>query len=394
MIFLAVWQPAVAAPPGTDTNGIANLTIGYISQTSAVAPPPSPPNAPSADDGFDGAVQGIADDNTTGQFVGQHFDLKDRRLPVGGDAEVAFRQLVREGSHLILAALPAATLLALADLPEAKDVVLFNVQATDDDLRGATCRPNVLHTAPSRAMLADALVQYLILKKWETVFLVTGPTEADRAFAAAIKRSIAKFRAHLVAEKAWTYEPGAKRTDSGHYAVAAQVAEFTQGVPHYDILIVADEDDQFGDTLSYATVEPRPVAGTQGLIPSAWSQPHQEWGAIQLQNRFLGRFGRPMTDRDYAAWLAVRAIGEAATRTGTTDLRQIGDYLRGDQFQLPGYKGEPLSFRPWDGQMRQAVLLSDSHALVSVSPQSGFMHPVTDLDTLGMDRPESRCNVR
>ena len=293
---------------------------------------------------------------------------------------------------MILADLPAESLLAVADLPEAKGVTLLNLRARDDSLRGADCRANVLHTIPSRAMLADALVQYLIVKQWPNLFLVVGPTEGDRAYAAAVRRSIAKFGAHLVAEKAWTYKPGAKRSDSGHYAEAAQVAEFTQG-QHYDVLVVADEDNQFGDYLAYATTEPRPIAGTHGLIPSAWSRPHQEWGATQLQDRFLHRFGHWMTNRDYAAWLAVRAVGEAATRTASTDPQRIAAYLRGDQFELPGYKGEALSFRPWDGQMRQAILLSDARALVSVSPQPGFLHPVTGLDTLGFDRPESKCHA-
>lgn len=391
MTWVAWHAAAAPAPAGADSPAIVH--IGYLGRTSTPAGFSLTLEPLPTDEGFDGAMQAIADDNTTGQFVGQHFDLKDARVPPDGDVREAFRALAGTGQRLILVDLPAADLLALADLPEAKDVTLFNVQSMDDELRGADCRANVLHTAPSRAMLTDALVQYLIVKKWQNLFLVVGPTDEDRAYAAAVKRSIAKFRAHLVAEKAWSYAPGAKRSDSGHYAIATQVAEFTQGVT-YDTLIVADEDDQFGDYLSYATTLPRPVAGTQGLVPSAWSRPHQEWGATQLQNRFLHQFGRPMTDRDYAAWLAVRAVGEAATRSGSADPRQIDAYMRSDPFELPGYKGEPLSFRAWDGQMRQAILLSDSHALVSVSPQAGFLHPSSGLDTLGMDRPETQCHVR
>lgn len=391
--FLIFWQQASAAPPGGDAQAQpTTVLVGYLGQTVA-APPPEPYlDAPPVDQGMDGAQQAIADNNTTGQFLGQRFDLKDARIPANGDPRQAFRSLVQSGVRLILVDFPAPTLLTLADLPEAKDVTLFNIRSTDDALRGADCRANVLHTAPSRAMLADALIQYLIVKQWQNVFLVVGPTDGDRAYAEAMKRSIAKFRAHLVGEKPWTYAPGAKRSDTGHYSEAAQVAEFTQGV-HYDILIVADEDDEFGDYLSYATTEPRPVAGTQGLVPTAWSRTHQEWGAVQLQNRFLHRFKRWMTNRDYAGWLAVRAIGEGATRASSGDAGQIAAYLRGDQFQLPGYKGEPLSFRSWDGQMRQAILLSDARALVSVSPQTGFLHPTSGLDTLGFDRPETQCHA-
>jgi ABC transporter substrate binding protein (PQQ-dependent alcohol dehydrogenase system) len=375
---LALWPALAAAAPAT-------IAIGYLGVGAA-------PDS-IANEGYDGAQQAIADDNTTGKFVGQNFVLKDGRLAEGQDPAQALRSLVKSGVRLILADLPAAPLLALSDLPEAKDVTLFNIRATDIRLRGADCRRNILHTAPDRAMLADALLQYLVVKKWTDIFLVTGPTEEDRAFAAAVKRSIAKFRAKLVAEKEWTYAPGAKRTDTGHYAIGQQVADFTQSL-RYDILVVADEDGQFGDDLDYATSLPRPVAGTQGLVPAAWSASHQEWGATQLQNRFLHRSGRPMTSRDYAAWLAVRAVGEAATRAASAEPGQIAGALRSDQFQLPGYKGEPLSFRGWDGQMRQAILLADAHKVVTVSPQRGFLHPTSELDTLGSDQPETQCHAR
>ena len=379
---------AIAAPPPAPT--VATITIGYLGFSAA---PSSSSDATLANEGIDGAQQAIADDNTTGKFVGQSFVLKDGRIGEGQDPAQALRALVGSGVKLILTDLPAAPLLALSDLPEAKDVTLFNIRATDVALRGADCRRNILHTAPDRAMLADALLQYLVFKKWTDIVLVTGPTEEDRAYAAAIKRSIAKFRAKLVTEKDWTYAAGAKRTDTGHYAIGQQVADFTQSL-RYDILIVADEDGQFGDDLSYATSLPRPVAGTQGLVPTSWSPNHQEWGATQLQNRFLHRTGRPMTSRDYSAWLAVRAVGEAATRAASADPAQIARALRADQFQLPGYKGEPLSFRAWDGQMRQAILLADQRKVVSVSPQRGFLHPSSELDTLGSDQPETQCHAR
>jgi ABC transporter substrate binding protein (PQQ-dependent alcohol dehydrogenase system) len=354
----------------------AQITIGFLGPADA--------------DAVEGAQQAIDDDNTTGKFVGQSFVLKDGR---GADPAQSLRAMLAAGIRLVVADLPAPQLLALADMPDAKDVTFFNSRAAEDSLRAGDCRRNVLHTAPSRAMLADALVQYMLVKKWSDLFLVTGPNPADQEFAAAIKHSITKFRAKLVAEKPWTYAPGAKRSDSGHYAIGAQIAEFTQGVK-YDVLIVADEAGAFGDELPYATSLPRPVAGTQGLFPTAWTASHEEWGATQLQNRVLHKSGKPLGERGYAAWLAVRAVGEAATRENSADAAQIAAYLKGERFELPGYKGEPLSFRPWDGQMRQAILLADAHRVVSVSPQKGFLHPTTELDSLGYDKPETQCHAR
>jgi ABC transporter substrate binding protein (PQQ-dependent alcohol dehydrogenase system) len=100
-----------------------------------------------------------------------------------------------------------------------------------------------------------------------------------------------------------------------------------------------------------------------------------------------------MTERDYAAWMAARAIGEAATRAQSADPDAIVQYMRSDKFDLAAFKGVKLSFRRWDGQMRQPILLADADSLVSVSPQPGFLHQFSELDTLGTDRPETGCNL-
>lgn len=369
------------------------LTIGFLAQATHRQAPQPFLDPPPADEGLVGARLAIDDDNTTGRFAGQQFALAEEVVPEDGDVIGAMRKLLARQIRFIVTDLPEATLLAAADLPEAKVATVFNAGAADDDLRGEKCRANLLNTLPSRAMLADALVEYLLVKQWRNIFLVVGPGDGDRAYAAAVRRAVGKFHARLVADKPWTYQPGARRSDTGHYAIAAEVARFTQGVS-YDVLVVADEEDAFGDYLSYATYDPRLVAGTQGLIAAAWARPHQEWGATQLQDRFLRLAKRWMTDRDYAGWLAVRAIGEAATRTQSLDPAVIAAYMRGDKFQLGGYKGQALSFRPWDGQMRQAILLYQPRALVSVSPQPGFLHQVSELDTLGIDRPETKCRVQ
>jgi ABC transporter substrate binding protein (PQQ-dependent alcohol dehydrogenase system) len=391
---LAAMIALSASAPRAEEQSPAAVKIGFLGERVKREAPHPYLDPPPADEGVAGARLGIADDNTTGRFTGQQFALAEALVPEGGDVAAAFRKLVVGGTRLVVTDLAETPLLAVAALPEAHDVTLFNTAAPDDDLRAEKCRANLLHTLPSRAMLADALLEYLMVKQWPKVFLVVGPTDADRAYAAAVKRAVAKFGAKLAAEKPWTFQPGAKRSDSGHYSIDAEVANFTQGVS-YDVLVVADEDDQFGDSMSYATYAPRPVAGTAGLVATAWARPHEEWGATQLQDRFRHATKRWMTERDYAAWLAVRAIGEAAARAQSVEPEKLVAFMRGDQFQLGGYKGTPLSFRSWDGQMRQAILLADARVLVSVSPPSGrFLHQFSELDTLGIDRPESKCHLQ
>ena len=99
-----------------------------------------------------------------------------------------------------------------------------------------------------------------------------------------------------------------------------------------------------------------------------------------------------MTSRDYGGWLAVRVIGEAATRSASVDPARIIAYLHSPALTVSGYKGPELSFRSWNGQLRQPVLLADDRSLVSISPQPGFLHQTNELDTLGPDQPETACH--
>lgn len=386
---LAATAGAAVAAEG-DTGAV--VRIAFLGQVEQQVLPHSFLDPPPADEGVQGARLGLADNNTTGRFTRQSFRLDEVILGEQDDAAAALRQLVADGHRLVVADLPAPKLSAVAGLPEAKDVTFFNARARDDELRGESCRANILHLIPSRAMLADALVQYLVLKRWRNILLVTGPHPGDRAYAAAMRRAVRKFGARLVEEKMWAYDPGARRSETGHFSVQAEVARFTQGIS-YDILVVADEAGEFGDDLSYRTTDPRPVAGTQGLVPTAWARPFEQWGATQLQNRFLRQAKRWMTERDYAAWMAVRAIGEAATRTKSTEPGAIVGYLRSPSFELAAFKGARLNFRAWDGQLRQPILLADTRSLVSVSPQPGFLHQFSELDTLGIDQPETACRL-
>ena len=368
------------------------VRIGWLSQTAKRTLPLSYLDQPPADEGVQGARLGIADDDTTGHFTGQSFELVERAVAEDGDIAAAFRDLAASNVRLVVTDLPAAELLSVAGLPEAATATIFDSAAPGDRLRGEDCRANILHLLPSRAMLADALVQYLVAKRWTNLLLAVGRSEGDGEFAADIRHAAQKFQAHIVKEKSWTFVPGARRTDTGHFAIQAEVARFTQGIS-YDVLVVADEEDEFGDYLSYRTFDPRPVAGTQGLVPSAWARPHEQWGATQLQDRFRHQAKRWMTDRDYAAWMAVRAVGEAATRAKSVDPATISAFLRSDRFELAAYKGARLSFRSWDGQLRQPILLADARSLVSVSPQPGFLHQFSELDTLGIDKPETKCRM-
>ena len=366
------------------------VTIDYVTLTTPHHIPSAALDVPPTDTGLRGAELAIADTNTTGQFTGQTYVL--HRIAERDPATLAqaYTQAIAGGTRLFITDVPAPLLLTLADTKGAARAILLDATSEDDRLRGTDCRANTLHLLPSRAMLADGLMQYLVTKGWTRVMLLTGRDPDDALYAAAIRHAADKFQITIEADRPWSFNPAAQQADTGHYQVNDEVAKATQGVS-YDVLVVADEADNFGDELPYRTSTPRPVAGTQGLVPSAWAEPMDEYASTQLQLRFHRTVGRWMTSRDYGAWLAVRAIGEAATRTASDDPAKIIAYLRGPDFTLSGYKGPELSFRHWDGQLRQPILLADSQSLVSISPQPGFLHQVTELDTLGIDEPETKC---
>ena len=183
-------------------------------------------------------------------------------MAFGGDAVAVLQRLVDGGQLFILVDAPADTLLALSDSVKGKDVLLFNVRAEDEELRQERCRANVLHTAPDRYMLADALAQYLVWKRWQRWLVVKGPFPEDVACLEAIRRAAKRFGGTIVEEREYKETPGARRSDTGQLQVQRQMPVLTQGAPSYDVLIVADEREVFGPYLPFRTYDPRPVAGT------------------------------------------------------------------------------------------------------------------------------------
>jgi ABC transporter substrate binding protein (PQQ-dependent alcohol dehydrogenase system) len=384
---------AVLGTAGIASGAPLQVGITYITRTEPAVQPLSLVEPVLADEGLMGARQALSENQTTGRFLQHEYRLSEHIVPQDGDLVAGFEAALAAGERLFVADLRAAQILQLAPLADAAGALLLNARAPDDHLRTEACHASVLHVAPSRAMKADALAQYLIWKQWPNWFLMRGTRPDDVAFAAAIKRAAERFGAKIVEEREYEFVEFARRTDSGHAQVQRQMPVLTQGVPEHDVLIVADESDVFGEYLPYRTWDPRPVAGTQGLVPTAWSRVHEQWGGTQVQRRFEKFSGRWMTERDYNAWLAVRIIGEAVTRTESAEAQALHDYVMRDDFAIAAFKGEGLSFRPWNQQLRQPILLANPRMLVSVSPQEQFLHQRTPLDTLGYDEPESACRL-
>ncbi len=342
--------------------------------------------------GFGGAVLADEDNGTTGSFLGHTYETMTVAASPE-EADAALDKVLGDGIRLIVLLARGEDVLRLTDKAAAQGALVFNAQAADVSLRDAECRANLLHTAPSHAMEADAVAQFAIWKKWDEWLLIGGSNPADAALSDAYRRAARKFGAKVVDDLTFEDTGGTRRTDSGHVLVQRQLPLFVQEADDHDVVIAADETDYFARYLTYHSWSPRAVMGSGGLRPVTFHGAHEAWGATQYHTRFEELTGRYATPEDYNVWLALRVVGEAVTRAGTAEPDGVRDYALSDAFELAAFKGQKVTFRDWNGQLRQPILLYDGSITVSVSPQEGFLHQSSPLDTLGLDRPESQCSA-
>lgn len=368
--------PAAAAP---------EVTVGYVSLPGDARYAPGGEHAGIAfrDEGrpLAGALTGLADARAIGDVVGVEFRLLEEEAE--DPADVAARW-AGEGVAFILADLPAEALVRVAEAVAGEAAVL-NVSAVEDRLRGEGCRANLLHVIPSRAMLADALAQHLADKGWTRVLVLKGEAEADAQDVAALRRAAQRFGLEVVEERAFELTRDPRRRDRSN--VALMTADVRA-----DVVYLADEAREFARYVPYDTARPMPAVGDAGLSPVAWHWSWDRYGAPQVQHRFEETAPpRRMNGADWAAWVAMKIVAQAAMRSDPADPQAMRDYVMGPEFRVDGSKGVPMSFRRWNGQLRQPILLATPEAVIAEAPLEPFLHRTDDLDTLGVDEPEAEC---
>ncbi len=336
--------------------------------------------------GLAGALLAIEDSNTTGKFLGQQFIMSTLDLTNKANKATStlhWNKLLPEPS-LILADLDSLTLTELLTFNNTLDSphLIVNVSERDNAFRQNVCDPYIFHTAPSYAQITDALGQWLLSKRMNNIFLIDGDTDQDARWIESFRRTAKRYKLSIKAEKKWSFESDLRRT------VSQEIPLFTQTAQAYDVVVVADTYQRFGQYVPYNTFYPRPVVGTAGMVADTWHPSIEQWGAKQLQNRFMDMHGRYMQHQDFDSYIAVRAIAYAVQQTLSAAPAQVSAFMRSKEFQLAAYKGRKLTFRPYNGQLRMPIELTHPYGLVSRSPQTGFMHPISELDTLGFDERE------
>lgn len=385
-------QAATAAAPATSTP-TQTIQYVYLGKRYPRPPPLQLLYLPPPDRGLKGAEYSTRLRNYSGRLVGYHFKLIDALVGKDGDVVKRARQLLADGQRLFIADLDRADLLKVASLPAAKNAIFLNIHSPADDLRTRNCRANIFHIIPSYAMRADALAQYLIFKHWRDWLLVRGDTPEDKAFAAAIRRAAKRFGGTIVDERTYVFHTGENRQHTANQQIETQMPDLTRGAPSHDVVFVADESGTFGLYLPYRTAEPRPVVGSYGLTAGAWDPVYEQYAAVNLRLDFRRTMGRRMTTPDYLAWLAVKLFGQAAIRGHATKPGDIRTYILNQDLKLGGNKSLAMSFRLWNQQLRQPIVVSSPEYLVAMAPIKGFLNPEHLMDTLGFAQRDSSCRL-
>jgi ABC transporter substrate binding protein (PQQ-dependent alcohol dehydrogenase system) len=330
----------------------------------------------------DGVQTALKDAAFELQAAGVTLQLETVAVADAAAARAAAQKAEKAGSAALLTDLDAAATLAVADAVQRP---VLNLGDAADRLRERDCRPRLLHLLPSERMRADALAQTLVSRKWTQVLLLSGPSASDAERSATAQASIKRFGLKLVGSKPFKLSADPRERD------LANPLLLTAGVT-YDAVWVIDSDGEFARTLPYRSVLPRPVVGDAGLVALAWQPQFERFGAPQVSRRFSKAAGRPMTAHDWAAWMAGKAL-VAAALAAPKGPQAVFDKALADA-SLDGSKGTAMSFRPWDGQLRQPLLLTDGQGVISTAPVEGLLHPRDALDTLGADAPERLCKAR
>ena len=322
--------------------------------------------------------------------AGIELAVKDVVLPNAAGLSKVLAELKAAKVQHLVADLPGPELRALVQAAPAAlgGAIVFNTGLDDDALRGAQCAAHLLHTAPSRAMLSDALAQYLAARNWRKALVLQGSSAGDALLLDAFNRSAKRYGVKATSTKPFKLTGDPRERDLGN------VRLLTGSDREHEVVAVLDSDGEFARTVPYATQLPRPVVGAAGLVAVPWHPLWERNGGPQLSRRFAKGAKRPMSGHDWAAWIAGRAVATVLVDLPKATVAQQLKALRGGPVGVDGFKGPRLSFRAWDGQLRQPIFLSHVDGVVGVAPLDGVLHPREVMDTLGVDEAESTCKQR
>ena len=192
-----------AAPQPKPAKPISEIKIGYLrayEPTLALSVLDVPP----VDIGVAGATVAMADNNTTGSFMGQKFTLEVTDVKFDADVAPIFDEMLAKGEKYVLTDLSEKQLLLIAD--KARDAGVFcSTSAT----RTTVCvRKTAASTSSTWLPPAPCWPT-----GWRNIWsgnngangsLIIGSHEPDKLFAEALRRAAKRFGGEIVGEKEFT----------------------------------------------------------------------------------------------------------------------------------------------------------------------------------------------
>jgi ABC-type branched-subunit amino acid transport system substrate-binding protein len=342
------------------------------------------PGASAAATAFErGALLGLADANALASMFGKRLTLEVETAADGASAAASAAALARRARALAVVGghdFDVAEALGRA----ADGAVFLNVGSDDDRLRNERCARPTFHVAPSQAMAADGLVGWLAQRRSVTSWAVVGDgTPRAHALEAAFGRAIARRRGSLAS---------AEMPEAVHL-LALDGAPLRDAVARARAAGRADRVAGLGADVA-STSGPEEAAGFWIV---GWHHELERFSGRELNRRFTRRFAAPMDARSWAAWAALKLVGEGVTRAHATDGAALaGFFLSSPPFD--GHKGTALTFRPWDRQLRQTLHVLGPRRREDITERRGPFAvladvPGPDLDAIGTGQGESRCRL-
>lgn len=334
----------------------------------------------------------LFESSTLFETIGVQAEIHQLELNVESDLSAQLKSI--SPAALVILDLPLDTMVEVARLTNQLELVAVNVRHSESGLRESLCLKHLFHAIPSDRMYFDALGQFLIYKDWRKVLIVQGPSKRDADRAQSLAQSLKKFGVNIVDQRVWSLSHHPDDRDKNK-------PEFLTGGASYDVVAVIDSEKDYGRYLQYSTRRARPVVGDVGLTPASWHFALERYGAPQLNERYR-QFKKDqllgsqvaMTDAEFAAWSSVKLVSNSVnTREKGVDLDLLS-VLRDSASQVDLYKGTRGSIRHWNQQLRQPILLATPDTVVAIAPMPKFLHPKHYVDTLGLDEPESECQLR
>ena len=334
-----------------------------------------------------GAELGIKDIATLGRAANVRFTLEHHSVPADGDVAADIASLAATHPAMVLLDLPHDDIVTAAKAIEPGALALINIRDTSDDLRRTLCGTALFHTIPSQSAYSDALAQMMVRKNWKRILTLVGPEPEDLELAKIFATSAKKFGAKIVDTKPFIAGNDPRKREENSTALMT-------GDSDYDVIYVADTTGDFGRFVEFRQIKPRPIIGSEGLEASAWHRAAERYGAPQVNHRFERDASRPMSDMDWSAWVAVKALAEAVAREKAMTGPAISAALLSGKIDVEMTKGIPGSFRAWDHQLRQPIMLHTADAVIAMAPIEGFLHENSILDTLGLSDRDTNCKAK